>query len=168
MSKLKAQKGFSLIELLVTIAIIAIIAAIAVPSYQDTIERNRLKETLQLVKSDIQLARGEAIKRSESVTFSTTSGAAGAWCLGSIASTASCDCSVTVSSAAGYCDVKRISGAEYDKTSITTSANFTFEPRRGTTTSTQLTVTTDNHSAQLDINAAGRVLVCGGDLYDAC
>ncbi len=37
----KPQKGFTLIELMITVAIIAIIAAIAYPSYQEQVRETR-------------------------------------------------------------------------------------------------------------------------------
>ena len=42
----KAQKGFTLIELMIVIAIVGILAAIALPAYQDYIVRSKLSEAL--------------------------------------------------------------------------------------------------------------------------
>lgn len=38
---LKRQRGFTLIELMITVAVIAILAAIAFPSYQDSLRKSR-------------------------------------------------------------------------------------------------------------------------------
>ena len=43
------QKGFSLIELMVVVVIIAIIASFAVPAYQDYVVRSRLTEATSLL-----------------------------------------------------------------------------------------------------------------------
>lgn len=45
---MKAQKGFTLIELMIVIAIIGILAALALPAYQDYTVRSRVSEALTL------------------------------------------------------------------------------------------------------------------------
>jgi len=46
----RAQRGFTLIELMIVVAIIGILAAIAIPQYQDYVTRSRWSDNLQNVQ----------------------------------------------------------------------------------------------------------------------
>ena len=61
--------GFSLVELMVTIAIIAISTSFVIPSFKDFIANSQIRTTSESIRNGLQLARAEAVKRNVVVTF---------------------------------------------------------------------------------------------------
>ncbi|NVK38522.1 MAG: GspH/FimT family pseudopilin [Gammaproteobacteria bacterium] len=64
---MKKQIGMTLIELMVAIVILAIMASVAVPSMKSFFDRNNLKVVGPIFEKSLQLARSEAIQRSQTV-----------------------------------------------------------------------------------------------------
>lgn len=67
------NKGLTLIELMIVIAIVAILAAIAMPSFNDLLRRQAINGQANALFSMLYLARSEAIKRSRVVTICKSS-----------------------------------------------------------------------------------------------
>jgi type IV fimbrial biogenesis protein FimT len=63
-----AHTGFTLMELLMTIAIAAIVAMLAIPSFRYVTNSNRIAAEVNGLLGDLQFARGEAIKEGQPVT----------------------------------------------------------------------------------------------------
>ena len=68
------QAGFTAIELLVVVAIVAILTALAAPSFTPLIERWRVRQATENLVSTIHFARSEAIKRGGGITIDATGG----------------------------------------------------------------------------------------------
>ncbi len=82
---MEKQYGLTLVELLVTIAIIAILAAVAAPSFVQMIANNALISQMNSFYIDTRFARSEAVKRGLDVSLcpSTTAMDAEPVCSGS-------------------------------------------------------------------------------------
>lgn len=75
--------GFSLIELMVVIAIVAILATIAAPSFRELLQKNRLASASSALQVSLSLARAEAVKRgSDAMVSIAANGTAGDWVQG--------------------------------------------------------------------------------------
>lgn len=68
------QKGFTLIEMVVTMAIVGIVTAIAIPNFSKWKEKHQINGQAQKVYFDLMLARTTAVKSNNDVrvTFDTT------------------------------------------------------------------------------------------------
>lgn len=66
-------KGFSLIELMITIALLAILLAFAGPGFQELIERNKIRTITDEFYTAFNAARSESIKRNQPVTICASS-----------------------------------------------------------------------------------------------
>ena len=62
-------RGFTLIELMVTIAVLAITAALAAPSFRQLLAAQRMRALAYSMIADLVLARSEAVKRGENITL---------------------------------------------------------------------------------------------------
>lgn len=66
--------GFSIIELMVAVSILAVLSSLAGPSFVDAIRRYKINAATDELTANIQLARAEAIRRGFPVLLSRTTG----------------------------------------------------------------------------------------------
>jgi len=159
--------GFTLLELMLVVAIAGVLASIAVPSFSKMIERNRLKEAAESLKSDLMFARTEAIKQSQDIIVNRDTSA---WCYGlNIAKDLDadgevddgCDCTQTDDTQADYCSLKRVLGSTFTQTNLaSTSGNTTFSFRRGTANAGNTCFSTTTYKLRVKVSNTGRVTVC--------
>ena len=77
---MKKEYGFTLIELMIAVVIATILAAIAIPSYNDMIARNRLSTQGNDLTAGLQFARSEAIRLNRNIVLCRTASATSTTC----------------------------------------------------------------------------------------
>lgn len=164
MSTWKSQLGFTLVELLIAITIVSILAAIGIPSFQQTMDKKRLVGAADNLLADMRYAKSESIKRDVPVQVTFTDGANWSYVFDTAPNTP-----------------KTTYGSDYKGTTLavmTTGKLFTFDPIRGTllqapaNTSALVTITSALGSKlSLEVDPLSRMRLCtstglGG--YPAC
>jgi type IV fimbrial biogenesis protein FimT len=70
------SRGFTLVELITAVAVLAILVALAVPNFNDATLSARLNGFANSLVAAAQMARSEAIKRNETIRLCASSGGA--------------------------------------------------------------------------------------------
>ena len=182
--KSKASAGFTLIELMVAVAVLAVLLGVALPGMAGYNERNRLKSVAEGLVSDLALARTEAIMRGPGSTFnlSFTTDGASQWCYG-LTTNASCDCTVADPTDANACvvnssgeDVLRVvDSANFQSDVQMTAVTFTgnkvnFNSTRGMADAGQVSFDAAGKQIDVEVTALGSIRICSSsDLgYSGC
>jgi len=71
---MREQQGFTLTELLITLAILGILSSVALPSFVGQLKYNRLVSNTNQLQSVFKFARSEAAKRDKTVTLDENNG----------------------------------------------------------------------------------------------
>lgn len=171
---MKVYQGFTVVELLITVSIVAVLLALAIPSFRDLFERQRLETVAETLVSDFRVARAEAISRGpeDSLTVEFDSDSSG-W-------------RYTVTDAGGNVYLQRASGDFYGSSIVMTLANtafgdadldgrrdFTLDALRGLALDGAGTITLTSPSGyEISVvrNLLGKIDLCSDNLsgYPAC
>ena len=89
------NKGFTVIELLIAVAVLAIITSLALPSYRAILEKRQVTSGAEQIMAFLSSAQMEAVKRNQFVAVNYQPNG-GDWCFGMTAGDdedVTCDCS---------------------------------------------------------------------------
>lgn len=148
----KTARGFSLIELIVVIALIAILTAIAVPGYQSFMVRSRLKGAARQVMSDLMNARMMAVSLNQKVKVHVESDGHTykIW--------SDADNDGTVADNEGV-NISKDVRQDYHDVALSTTNDPIFNPRGAASQFGTVTVTNSAGSRNITVAISGRVAV---------
>lgn len=172
------HRGFSLVELMMSIVLIAVGTALALPSYRDMVEKRQVTNGAEQLASFINSAQGVAMKTNDEVWISWSRTASNDWCIGANSET-SCDCTqdnacqingqdfVIDNASAGNRDLMHaIEGGGGDNA-------YAFDPIRGLMADVddsleiQLRSENEDFRLNLQVNNTGRVVLCSDNASHA-
>lgn len=162
--KTRDCRGVSLVQVLASMLIIAILALIAMPMMSDFLIQYRLKSAAEVLYGDILRARAEAIQRQSDTTLVFSSGST--WCYG-ITTASNCDCSVTASCNLGQTNNTEFSGVTLSSSGFSGSS-VVFNSVRGVvnTTGSFILTGSDGKTITVQLNKLGLPSVCSTDLAE--
>ena len=73
------QQGVTLVEIAIGLILVAVLAAIAVPSFRDWIQNAQVRTATESIQEGLQMARAEAVRLNGPVAFTLTNTAGAGW-----------------------------------------------------------------------------------------
>ena len=130
MSRQRLQRGISLIETLVGMAIVVLALAMGLPSFSTYLQNTQIRNAAEAIQNGLSLARAEAARRNTTVQF--VLGAGSSWTVGCATVDGNCPASIQARSAADgssnatvtTSQVITSSGAAATTTAFTTTLSF--------------------------------------------
>lgn len=85
------QDGFSLIELMIGIALVALLMMMGVPAFSTWVQNSQVRTAAESIQNGLQIARAEAVQRNARVRFNLTdAGGTVVWSVDCVSVTANC------------------------------------------------------------------------------
>lgn len=170
------SRGFSVVELLMSLVLVAIGTALALPSYRDMVEKRQVTNAAEQLASFVNSAQGLAMKTNRVVTVEYKYADGDDWCIGA---TLDAECACDEPSSESYCEIDAqafvLDNTHTGNLDLMHSmggggdGSYSFDPVRGLASGDVLPLTMELRSPSGDfrinlmVNEVGRVILCSGD-----
>jgi type IV fimbrial biogenesis protein FimT len=162
---------------MMSIVLLAIGMALAIPSYRDMVEKRQVTNGAEQLASFINTAQGVAMKTNQVVTVSYSHTDESSWCIGAISGNTACDCAQTNTAASDYCQIASqpfiLSNTQTNDLELlhnmSGDGSYAFDPIRGLFMdlndglTVELRSPSEDFRLNLVVNSSGRVILCSDD-----
>jgi type IV fimbrial biogenesis protein FimT len=154
------QRGFTMIELMTVMVIAGVLLVLALPSFNDMLERRRVEGQANEFVTDLSYAKSEAVQRNRNVLLQTDPAGTTCYTIAVMPDppAGSCNCTASPRCTGGPMELKTVTLA--NGASVTTNTLFTFEPVRGAltpATAASAAIAMGARSYTVQVTAYGRV-----------
>jgi type IV fimbrial biogenesis protein FimT len=190
------SRGFTLLELLITVAVLGIVLMVGLPSLATWIQNTQIRTSAEGMQAGLQLARAEALRRNTTVRFQLVNSVASGCAL----STTGTNWVVSLADATGSCDaaasdtaapqiIQKRSGAEGSPNAVVTATGGNsiwfnglgrvIQPPTAPAAISQINITNNNGGAcktptgnepmrclRLTVSSGGQVRMCDPAVND--
>ena len=147
--------GLTLIEVVIGLAVMALLLSLALPSFGGHMSRQRLKSAASTLAIDLAEARFEAAQRGQTLYVNLAEG--NDWCY-ALTTTSGCDCRLVQA-----CRLKAVSARDTPGLTLAAAPEIAFAPEgRGAAASLQF-ASARGERLRVDLSALGRARVCAPD-----
>ncbi len=165
------EYGISLMEVLLLLVVMALLAVLAIPSFQALLAKQRLKGAAETLFNELQRARLGAIQRNRTLSARFVIQPSGQWCLG-ISDKHACHCDKDDCLLAGR-PAPLLDSAVMPHIRLNTNFphhTLQFGPLRGGTRAGSVFLSTGGREARIVIGSLGRIRLCSSQLpgYAPC
>lgn len=161
----RQPSGFTLLEAMITVAIVTIVMAAVIPNYSSYLAKQRLRHVAELLEQDLRRARTLSVDEGRNIYVSFNSGPQ--WCWG-VSRQAVCNCAT----GAPRCELSGITHHEHRGMLLQSGQSVTFQAGMGRALDwTRIGISNDrNQQLHIDLNPLGRPQICGTDARrgDSC
>ncbi len=160
------QRGLTLVELMITLVILAILVAVGMPDFGARTDKRHLKGAAEMVQQGLREARSEAIKRNEQVRVTFSGVGTANWCFGMAEDGATCDCTANDCLIENVLRVRRSADLGDGRVTLSAvafggNAYTTFDPNHGTADVGDVQMQSGlGVNAKVRLSALGQVRVC--------
>lgn len=165
-TRISAQRGTSLVEVLVVCCISAVLAGLAAPSMHELRQRRQVEAVAAQIETELQFARSAAVARHRSVHAAFAADEHGSCYVVHTGSKGDCTCSAAWATPRCEAGAESLANARYpvaDRVEVSSnSSSVLFDAVKGTVTPTA-TITVrgaELHETRLVINVMGRIRSC--------